>query len=175
MTDNELREVRKLAMRLLDITEEQAGEIGLSPETPVRAVSEAPNPAVVNDREVLLNAARRELARRRVRRDHLPSELFAEGGWNMLLDLFDQHHRERAVSITSACMAADVPASTALRHLEHLVHQGLVARDIDPRDRRRCFVRLTPKGDLSVRLALAAQIESETPPVTSIFRFTVNS
>lgn len=167
-------EVRKLAMRLLDITEEQAGDIGLPLRRKPGGAGDTPNPAVVNDREVLWNAARRELARRRVRRNHLPSELFAEGGWNMLLDLFDQHHRERAVSITSACTAADVPASTALRHLEHLVQQGLIARDIDPHDRRRCFVRLTPKGDLSVRMALAAQLESETRPDVSAFRFAID-
>ncbi len=77
--------------------------------------------------------------------EFLESGLFGEPTWDMLLDLFIQHQKRRNISVTSACLAAQVPATTALRYVQILIDQGLIFRQIDPVDGRRSFLSLTPK------------------------------
>lgn len=96
--------------------------------------------------EHLVNAAEEELRRRRLREKFLPRELFGEGAWTILLDLFISEFRGRKVSVTSACQAADVPATTALRWLELLQAKGLVTRTPVPTDRRVRHLWLTDKA-----------------------------
>lgn len=76
---------------------------------------------------------------------------FGEPQWDILLDLFIQAVRSNRVSVTSACIAADVPPSTALRALDQLAGAGMVARKEDVEDRRRVWVSLTPKGIRAMR------------------------
>jgi DNA-binding MarR family transcriptional regulator len=49
------------------------------------------------------------------------------------------------VPVSSLCIAADVPPTTALRWLKTLVQQGLFVRRADPHDGRRVFVELAPE------------------------------
>lgn len=87
------------------------------------------------------------LYRLRRRRETLfPEGIFCEPGWDLLLDLFIAQRSGRAVSVTSACIAAMAPATTALRWLKHLETNRLVSRESDPADRRRVYVRLTSEG-----------------------------
>lgn len=74
------------------------------------------------------------------------SDLFGEPAWDMLLDLYIAHARGQSVSVTSACIGAAVPATTALRHLGQLQDEGLIEREQDPRDQRRINVRLSELG-----------------------------
>jgi hypothetical protein len=70
--------------------------------------------------------------------------LFADPAWDMLLDLFLARERGlRPISTSSLCIAAAVPATTALRRIDILVRQGLLSRHADPKDGRRVFIRLT--------------------------------
>ena len=45
--------------------------------------------------------------------------------------------------VTSACIGAAVPTTTALRWLALLEERGLIVREADPTDARRIFVRLS--------------------------------
>jgi len=83
---------------------------------------------------------------RRRRERHLPSRLFGEPAWDILLDLYVAATRGLAVSVSNACLAAATPASTALRWLHHLEVDGLVERLADETDARRHYVRLTDSG-----------------------------
>jgi DNA-binding MarR family transcriptional regulator len=83
---------------------------------------------------------------RRRRARHLSSRLFGEPAWDILLDLYAAAGRGQAVSVSNACLAADTPASTALRWLQHLEREGLVERLPDATDARRHYVRLTDPG-----------------------------
>lgn len=114
----------------------------------------------ISDHELQL-AARRELARRRLRPQFLPAEWFSEAPWNVMLDLFDQELCGRDVSITSACLAASVPTTTALRSITAMVEAGLVDRSPDRSDERRSFLRLSRKGNETIRALLRAMIEAE--------------
>lgn len=69
--------------------------------------------------------------------------LFGEPAWDVLLDLYLAHLDQRTVSVSSACIAACVPPTTALRYLTRLERSGLLKRKPDPTDNRRVLVSLT--------------------------------
>jgi len=98
-------------------------------------------------RYMLGELARQEYRQRRLRTLIFGDEsLFGEPAWDMLLDLFIAEQQGTRLAITSVCIGAAVPASTALRWISVLEHKGLVYRDDDASDGRRSFIRLTPKG-----------------------------
>ena len=81
---------------------------------------------------------------RRLRGNFFSDELFADPAWDMLLDLLQAEVSHLRVPVSSLCIAAAVPATTALRWLKSLVDQGLFIRRADPHDGRRVFVELAP-------------------------------
>ena len=62
-----------------------------------------------------------------------------------MLDLFARTRKGEKVSVSNACLASGVPAATALRWVDLLVDNGLVTREADIVDRRRVWLKLTPK------------------------------
>lgn len=88
---------------------------------------------------------------RRLRSRFFSEELFADPAWDMLLDLLQAEIRQHRVPVSSLCIAAAVPATTALRWLKTLVSQGLFVRRADPHDGRRVFVELAPDTSLAMR------------------------
>jgi hypothetical protein len=88
---------------------------------------------------------------RRLRDRYFQPDLFADPAWDVLLDLLLAEILHRRVSVSSACMAAAVPATTALRWLNLMVRKGLIVRRADPLDGRRIFVELAPDASLSLR------------------------
>lgn len=86
----------------------------------------------------------RSLIRQRRQRDrHFAADLFADPAWDMMLDLYAAHYEGRTVSVSSLCIAAAVPATTALRWIKTLVEEGLFVRISDPDDGRRIHVHLS--------------------------------
>lgn len=71
------------------------------------------------------------------------SGLFEEPAWDILLDLFVSEREGREVSVSSACIAANVPSTTGLRWLGVLEEQGAILREPHPSDRRRINLRLS--------------------------------
>ena len=162
MNERETAELRALAERLLGLTESQGQGLMFSGPDAEEPLIELPRPEGSKySEECLLRAAHSELERRRLRKLFLPSEWFSEGVWNILIDLYEKDHRGQNVSITSACIAADVPATTAIRNVSQLVHSGLVERVPDSTDGRRAFIRFTPKGRSTLRELLTSMIDSE--------------
>lgn len=102
----------------------------------------------------LVAVARRELARRAVRSRHLPADLFGEGGWTILLDIFVSESGGSKVSIGDACIASGLPPTTALRHIAFLVEKRLARRIPDSKDQRRHLLHLTDFGRQSLCEAL---------------------
>lgn len=83
----------------------------------------------------------------RLRREILfNSDLFADPAWDMLLDLYASHLEQVRVSVSSLCVAARVPATTALRWIARLEQDGLAVRANDPMDGRRNWIDLTGEG-----------------------------
>jgi DNA-binding MarR family transcriptional regulator len=76
----------------------------------------------------------------------LPTSLFADPAWDILLELYSAEVAQRRMSVSQVCAAAKVPATTALRWLSTLEARKLVERQVDPLDARRYFVELSPVG-----------------------------
>ncbi len=96
--------------------------------------------------DLLLETARALYRERRLRARHFAGSLFAEPMWDMLLDLFIADCERRRVTVKSVCIGANVPTTTAMRHLRWLHEQGLVERLNHPRDARSTHVRLTAEA-----------------------------
>lgn len=105
--------------------------------------------------DAMVQRAREALAIRRRRERVFAPGLFGEPAWDMLLDLVVAEGEGKTLSISSLCMAAAVPQTTALRWLNYLVEAGLLLRTPNLNDSRSTFVRLTPKARRLMRRALA--------------------
>ena len=81
---------------------------------------------------------------RRLRSRFFDSELFADPAWDMLLDLLAAEIQQHRVPVSSLCIAAAVPATTALRWIKTLTDNQMFVRRSDPHDGRRIFVELSP-------------------------------
>lgn len=79
------------------------------------------------------------------------SDLFGEPVWDMLLDLYSARMRGVPVSVSSACIAAHVPNTTALRYIAIMETRGLVSRRRDDADARRVFVEISDRAMAQVR------------------------
>ncbi len=92
-----------------------------------------PDPALV----------RRVIKARQARSRFFNAELFADPAWDMLLDLAAARAEGARVCVTSLCIAAAVPPTTALRWIGQMVDAGLLVRVQDFDDRRRAFIALS--------------------------------
>lgn len=92
---------------------------------------------------------------RRLRGDVFPFPgLFGEPAWDILLDLHIAGREQKPISVTSACIGAAAPTTTALRYLSRLEELSLVQRTGDPADRRRTLLQLTDKAASLMELYL---------------------
>lgn len=102
--------------------------------------------ALDQDSDLWLVMAREIYEERQRRVKYFSADLFGEPGWDILLDLYVAEKQNLDVSVTSACIGANVPSTTALRWLQLLEERGLLERKNDNRDQRRTFIRLSPGG-----------------------------
>lgn len=154
-------EVARISRLLGDL----AGQRGGLPGTPTSFVSRAEDPtdyagqvrapardfaamprSFVPEERMLdrqrAKAVRRMLRQRRMREQYFPADLFADPAWDMLLDLYAARLERQPVSVSSLCIAAAVPATTALRWIKTMTDAGLFLREDDPQDGRRIFIAL---------------------------------
>lgn len=106
---------------------------------PARGEPSPGGPPGTADLLVLAKALKRSRDRRAAFFD---AQLFADPCWDIMLDLVCARLEDQDVPVSSACMATNMPFSTALRHVRQLVDLGLVRRWKDPQDRRRDLLAL---------------------------------
>lgn len=116
------------------------------------------------DDVILAETAREELRWREARGRFFSADLWGELGWSILLDLFVQRVRGKAVSITSACIASGGPPTTALRWLHQLEQEGLIYSQACSADARRRYVGLSPSGYESMRRYLSSRSGQKVGP-----------
>jgi hypothetical protein len=123
-------EVGRIATILASLSEEEAGEIG------------------GHDAQARIDArfVRAIIRVRRLRDHYFRSEMFADPAWDMLLDLFAARLERQRVAVSSLCIAAAVPATTALRWIKTMTDQHLFVRVADPQDGRRVFIELSDEA-----------------------------
>ena len=138
----------RIASQLRELAEECTA-LGFDKGLP-QVLAQPLDPAVSRRAHDLAQRTHSYLAARRARGTVLDGDWFADPVWDLLLDLFAAQCVRRRVSISSACIAANVPVSTALRWIEKLVHEEVLVRKGDPEDRRRSYLALAP--EISKRL-----------------------
>ena len=116
-----------------------------APIRPIEPTSETDGPPLS------VETVRSVIRARRLRARYFHDELFADPAWDMLLDLLQAEIAQLRVPVSSLCIAAAVPATTALRWLKTMVSQGLFLRRADPHDGRRVFVELSPDASRALR------------------------
>nr|WP_221773668.1 MarR family transcriptional regulator [Novosphingobium piscinae] len=144
-------QVSRLAARLDRLEEDGAGGAGDRLKAPALAFRGADQPWLPAGRRAAAplpapQRVRQILRQRQQRAGFFGPDLFADPAWDMLLDLTAARGEGKRVSVTSLCIAAGVPATTALRWIAQMTEQGLFVRIDDPADRRRAFIDLTDRA-----------------------------
>src|SRR3546814_6793326 len=108
---------------------------------------------------------------RRTRDQFFRNEWVADPAWDMLLDLMAARLEHKRVSVSSLCIAAAVPATTALRWIKSMTDEGLFVRRADNNDGRRIFIELSDEaaGAMSAYLAWLRS-EEHTSELQSLMR-----
>lgn len=141
-------EMSRVAKVLSSLSSQESGVKSLTgrfaPEVEAPAQSYDPEPPVPGKPALPDAGAVRALLRlRRLREAFFAAGLFADPAWDMLLDLFAAHIEGERVAVSSLCIAAAVPPTTALRWIGTMTENGLFERHADPLDGRRVFIRLS--------------------------------
>lgn len=141
------------AVRLRQLSDEMGriaatlARLSSGPGSPAVKPNEASGPSPEVDAETVRTIIRA----RRLRSRFFSEELFADPAWDMLLDLLQAEIAQLRVPVSSLCIAAAVPATTALRWIKTMTEQGLFVRRADPHDGRRVFVELAPAASDAMR------------------------
>ncbi len=117
------------------------------------AAANAPPPPIDLDR------VRAVIRARRARDRFFPPDIFGEPAWDMLLDLACAAVERRDVAVSSLCIAAAVPTTTALRWIRNLCDLGLFERRDDPADARRAFISLAPASMTAIARYLGQTVQ----------------
>jgi hypothetical protein len=94
---------------------------------------------------------RRIQTARRARSTFLPTELFADAAWDMLLELFACELEQTRLSVGSLSSASGVPPTVALRWIRSLQDHGLACRLNDRNDDTGQSVSLSSMGSAAMR------------------------
>ncbi|SEL82684.1 hypothetical protein SAMN05216382_2741 [Sphingomonas palmae] len=115
------------------------------------------------DYDISAAQVREVIRARRLRDRFFEGGLFEDPAWDMLLDLLGAQLERGQVSVSSLCIAAAVPPTTALRWISKLTDAGLIEREADPFDKRRAFLKLSSQGGHAMQRYVAAVRESKLP------------
>ena len=157
---DELAEFARTLSRMAD-TERKVGvsdkPVSFRP-APVSGFQPFPTSAKDNAAPIGARALREIIKTRRLRDRFFDSELFADPAWDILLDLKAAAAEGQNVSVSSLCIAAAVPPTTALRWITAMTESGMLERQQDPDDARRVFIVLSAvtSAKLDDYFALAA-------------------
>lgn len=110
-------------------------------------VADAPQPAA----ELTAQTVREMIRLRRMRDRFFDAALFADPAWDILLDLLAAELEGKKVSVSSLCIAASVPPTTALRWIGAMTQSGLLTRTQDTEDARRIFIGLSDETEKRMR------------------------
>jgi hypothetical protein len=112
--------------------------------------------ASANNPAIDAGEVRAMLRLRRLRGSYFSPDLFADPAWDMLLDLIAAQLEGEKVAVSSLCIAAAVPATTALRWIKTMCDAKLFERHADPLDGRRIFIGLSQGASQAMLAYLGA-------------------
>ena len=141
----------QIALRLITMISDYGRELGL-----VGANDQFRLQPPQSNGIAMVDFAKKMLADRRRRTELFDSSFFGEAAWDILLDLFVSKHSKQLVNVSSACIAADVPATTALRWIDVLLRQGMIHKVDNPNDNRQTYLAITDMAETKVNQYLQA-------------------
>ena len=103
-------------------------------------------PAVAYTDSALLTVARQLVRERKNRLKFFQASAFGEPVWDILLDLYIASCTGALISVSSACIAAHVPPTTALRYITMLTREGMLERTAAKHDCRVMYVALSEQA-----------------------------
>ena len=149
-------EIGRIARSLIDLPDGLMGNGSNVSDRPVNYRS-APADNIGLDVSAITAAEIRAIIRlRRLRDRYFSGELFADPAWDILLDLAAARIERTRVAVSSLCIAAAVPPTTALRWIKAMTDQGLLRRVADPHDARRIFIQLSDDSAAAMEQYLRA-------------------
>ena len=151
-----LRQLSEEVSRIARVLATMSGEEQPAALTPTRPEAPPPPPRRGSDAIVDAMQVRAMIRAPRLRELYFPADLFADPAWDMLLDLMAARLERRQVAVSSLCIAAAVPPTTALRWIKLLTDQGILIRIADPTDGRRVFIELSEQAAEGMMNYLAA-------------------
>jgi len=133
-------DVPQLVTELKGITERfvRFAGVRIGETPPIRGVQRSDRPLLS-----YLEITKLLIEDRKKREADFSADLFADPVWDTLLALFSAQLEGKPVSITSACLAAKVPMTTALRYISLMERNGLIIRKAAPFDKRSLHILLT--------------------------------
>ena len=133
--------------KLLELSEEvgRIANILANLSTPQPKAGPVPGAGEAEETGIEPGFIRSIIRARRLRDQYLGHDLFADPAWDILLDLFAARLEQSTVAVSSLCIAAAVPPTTALRWIKMLTDLGLLVRVADPHDGRRVYIELAPQ------------------------------
>ena len=155
-------EVTRIARALANLsggTPARPGEISQALQSQLSDIqsSFSAEPAMLYADEMPEPAEIRSMLRlRRLRDSFFDPALFADPAWDMLLDLMAAKLEGDQVAVSSLCIAAAVPPTTALRWIKAMTDHNLFERHADPTDGRRIFLRLSDGATIGMARYFAA-------------------
>ncbi|HZF94179.1 MAG TPA: MarR family transcriptional regulator [Allosphingosinicella sp.] len=132
-------EVARIAGMLSNLAEEDSAE-GAAVDAGAAGSAGKDEPAV--DAALIRSIIRA----RRLRDSYFKGGIFADPAWDMLLDLMAARLEKHRVAVSSLCIAAAVPPTTALRWIKTLTDRGILVRCADPADGRRVYIELSDEA-----------------------------
>jgi hypothetical protein len=135
-------EVERIARTLSELTEKRGADYGGFREAGAHVRATPDNYRAGPMSPVTVEDVRSIVRLRRLRERFFPADLFADPAWDMLLDLMVARLEKSAIAVSSLCIAAAVPPTTALRWIKTMTESGLFVRVADPEDGRRVFIEL---------------------------------
>ncbi|MEP3225666.1 MAG: hypothetical protein ABJO01_06805 [Parasphingorhabdus sp.] len=152
------RDVERVAKTLAQLNAaEKSGDAPAHPEntgaSEQQTISDPidPYPTVSEDQQPVTGEDIRKLIEaRRMRHHYFEAALFSDPAWDMMLDLMAARLEERKVAVSSLCIAANVPPTTALRWIKTMTDQGIFLRKADEEDGRRIFIALNEDASLGM-------------------------
>ncbi|HEX8364019.1 MAG TPA: MarR family transcriptional regulator [Allosphingosinicella sp.] len=140
-------DIHAVLQQLSDEAARIAGALASLADTGRGAESEEAEGAAGGDGPAVDAGLVRSIIRaRRLRDSYLKGGLFADPAWDMLLDLMAARLERNRVAVSSLCIAAAVPPTTALRWIKTLTDKGLLVRCADPADGRRVYIELSDEA-----------------------------
>jgi hypothetical protein len=139
----------------------RAGSFNMTYPSSIEVKSRSERPSALEN--TMMGQVSSMISARRHRSEYFRSDLFADPAWDILLDLTRARLEDRRICVSSLCIAASVPATTAIRWINTLTEEGLLMKLRDPTDGRRVFVTLTASAAASMQRYLALDRASRLP------------